>query len=72
MARKKEEQTTGYDIPSIGDTVIVQLRSGRTVNGQVVLSDQDYVVLKRQDGWFIIANRKEVETFWVEPEPVAD
>lgn len=72
MARKKEEQTTGYDIPSIGDKVIVQLRSGRTVNGEVVLPDPEYVVLKRPDGWFVIASRREIETIWVEPEPVAD
>lgn len=72
MAKKKDEQPVGYDIPSVGDRLIAQLRSGRTVNGEVVLSDPDYVVLKRQDGWFIITNRKEVETFWVEPETPSD
>jgi len=45
MARKKDEQHVGYDIPSVGDKLIVQLRSGRTVNGTVTMTTSAYVVV---------------------------
>lgn len=73
MAKKKaaaEEQQ--YEIPVPGDEVIIQLASGRTVNGRVGVTTDAYIVLWRKDGWIIAVSREQVETIWVEQNVEAE